>query len=47
MKNIGNFRIGIESIEIMDEFEEWNLLLRHYLMVLSCKGDVNLRLRDN
>ena len=46
MKNIGNSPVGIEAIEIMDEFEEWNLLLRHYCMVVACKGNLMLKFRD-
>lgn len=34
----------IESLEIMDEFEEWDLLLKHYLILLACKGQLNLSL---
>lgn len=34
----------IESLEIMDEFEEWDLLLKHYLILLACKGGLNLSL---
>jgi O-methyltransferase involved in polyketide biosynthesis len=34
----------IESLEIMDEFEEWDLLLKHYIIVLSCKGQLFLSL---
>lgn len=32
----------IERIEWMDEFEEWNLLMEHYCMVIGSKGTVNL-----
>lgn len=32
----------VEKLEWMDEFEEWNLLLRHYVMVISCKGNIHL-----
>ena len=34
----------IESLEIMDEFEEWDLLMKHYIIVLGCKGQIFLEL---
>lgn len=37
-------RRRIERIEIMDEFEEWDLLLKHYVIVLACKGQIFLDL---
>jgi hypothetical protein len=45
MKKQGKVLVGIEAIEIMDEFEEWNLLLRHYSIVVACKGQLNLVLK--
>lgn len=32
----------VERLEWMDEFEEWNLLLSHYVMLISCKGSIHL-----
>lgn len=37
----------IERIEWMDEFEEWNMLLSHYCILLCCKGAVDLTLTLN
>lgn len=42
-----NEKSRIERIEWMDEFEEWNMLLSHYCILLSCKGDVDLTLTLN
>ena len=35
----------VEQLEWMDEFEEWNLLLSHYVMVIATNGLVNLKFR--
>ena len=33
----------IEHIEWLDEFEEWNLLMSHYIMAIACKGTLELK----
>mmetsp|Transcript_9283 Transcript_9283/g.9285 ORF Transcript_9283/g.9285 Transcript_9283/m.9285 type:complete len:304 (-) Transcript_9283:31-942(-) len=35
-------RERVEKLEWMDEFEEWNMLMEHYCMIIGCKGSVNL-----
>lgn len=35
-------RKRIEKLELMDEWEEWNIMQSHYLVSLACKNDDDL-----